>query len=183
EDQADWLADVLADNPNRWTVVVCHHPVFSTAGRRDNVDQRAAWKPLLDRYGVDLVLQGHDHTYARGRTVNVAAGANLREPVSGTVYVSSVSGPKMYATKDNRWDDYDDIEMERAAENTQLFQVIRVDGDTLSFHAFDVTGQLYDAFDLVKRPNGPNRFLAHPVTTTPERTHENTVPAYDRAGF
>ena len=33
---------------------------------RDFEYARKIWKPLFDKYGVDLVLNGHDHTYARG---------------------------------------------------------------------------------------------------------------------
>ena len=61
-EQTAWLEKVLADNPNRWTIVEFHQPIFSPAKGRDNPEQRAAWKPLFDRHGVDLVLTGHDHT-------------------------------------------------------------------------------------------------------------------------
>lgn len=67
--------------------------------------------------------------------------------------------------------------MERSAENTQLFQVIRVESDTLRFRAYTVTGELYDAFDLVKRPGGAaNAFISRLEASAPERTYENTVP-------
>src|SRR5690606_40830927 len=57
---------LLSHNPNKWTCVVFHHPIFSTKTTRDNKRMRETFKPLFDRYKVDLVLQGHDHTYARG---------------------------------------------------------------------------------------------------------------------
>ena len=63
--QAEWLDGVLAREPQRWTIVTFHHPVFSPAKGRDNPELRRLWKPVLDRYRVDLVLAGHDHTYAR----------------------------------------------------------------------------------------------------------------------
>ncbi|HTU99546.1 MAG TPA: metallophosphoesterase family protein, partial [Luteitalea sp.] len=53
-DQAAWLESRLKDNKNRWTVVAFHHPVFSVAPDRDNAALRAAWKPVLDKYDVDL---------------------------------------------------------------------------------------------------------------------------------
>ena len=99
----------------------------------------------------------------------------LVDAESGTVYVNSVSGPKRYAIKESRWEAYG-ATMERAAENTQLFQVIHIDGDTLSYEAYTTTGQLYDAFDLVKQPDGPNRLVPRQPPDTPERTHENTLP-------
>ena len=178
--QTAWLDSVLTNNPNRWTVVTFHHPIFSSSEGRDNPELRAAWKPLFDEHRVDLVLQGHDHTYARGQAENLTQGVNARSPIGGTVYVNSVSGAKMYALKPDEWDAYEPIDLARAAENTQLFQVIRVDGDTLRFRAYTVTGQLYDAFELVKDdPNAPSTFTALMDTGAAMRTHDNTIP-YER---
>ena len=174
--QTEWLEAVLEDTDARWVVATFHHPLFSSAEGRSNDDLRAAWQPLFDEHQVDLVMQGHDHTYARGQVQNLSQGVNARAPGSGTVYVNSVSGAKMYDVKGERWDRFDDIEMQRAAENTQLFQVVRVQTDTLKYRSYTVTGEVYDAFDLVKRPgSAPNRLLERPAAKAPERTHDNTL--------
>ena len=47
----------------------------------------------------------------------------------------------------------------RMAENTQLYQVISVDGDTLDFRAYKATGELFDHFSLEKRENAPNKLV------------------------
>ena len=65
------VSGVLADNDQRWTVVTFHHPVWSGAEGRNNPALREIWGPILEEHGVDLVLQGHDHTYGRG---NVPTG-------------------------------------------------------------------------------------------------------------
>ncbi|MBK9169557.1 MAG: metallophosphoesterase family protein [Bryobacterales bacterium] len=156
EEQAEWLDGVLANNPNRWTVLSFHHPIFSAARNRDNKKLRETWKPVIDKYRVDLVLQGHDHTYARS---NLVTGVNTRD--TGTVYVVSVMGPKMYRVEREPW-------MTRIAEQTQLFQVIRVAGDSLRYEARTARGLLYDAFELQKRPNRPNRLIDR-VPPAPER--------------
>ncbi|WP_461055020.1 purple acid phosphatase family protein [Spirosoma arcticum] len=181
-EQVVWLDSLLANNPNKWTVATFHHPIFSTANERDNKKLRDMWKPLFDKYGVDLVLQGHDHTYARGisgpTTQNVVAGTNARDTKTGTVYVVSVSGGKMYTFKKDAWDKYE-AKLERKAENTQLFQVIRVDGNTLQYQAFTATGELYDAFDIVKSAKqGAKRFVNRGGSAVAERRHDNTIP-YD----
>jgi len=178
--QTAWLDSVLTNNPQPWTVVTFHHPMFSSSEGRDNPELRAAWKPLFDEHRVDLVLQGHDHTYARGRAENLTQGVNTRSPVGGTVYVNSVSGAKMYELKPDEWDGYEPVDLARSAENTQLFQVIRVEGDTLRFHAYTVTGALYDAFELVKRADdAPAAFTTLMDADANRRTHENTIP-YER---
>ena len=137
--QAEWLDRILDDNPHRWTILIFHHPVFSSARGRDNEKLRSLWMPVFDRHGVDLVLQGHDHTY--GRTGNVRNGINVRDESSGTVYVVSVSGPKMYPSSDHPL-------MVRLGEDLQLYQVISIDGDSLVYESRTATGELYDAFLL-----------------------------------
>ena len=168
-EQVDWLEATLQSNPHPWTLLTFHHPIYSSAGNRDNPEIRALWKPLFDEYGVDLVMQGHDHTYARGRAFNAGSGSNRRDP-SGTVYVNSVSGSKMYSATGERWRDKGAI-LERAAEETQLFQVIEIAGDTLRYQAYTATGHLYDAFDLVKQMEAPNLFVERSGDLGPERLH------------
>jgi len=161
EEQARWLDAVLSNNPNRWTVMTFHHPIFSSSRGRDNEDLRRSWKPLFDRHRVDLALQGHDHTYARGR--NLPADGDAQDPGGGTMYVVSVSGPKMYDLTGDRW-------MDRAGQDIQLYQVISVTPDTLRYRAMTVTGDLYDAFDLVKREGAVNVLIDRAPSEIAERT-------------
>lgn len=165
EEQAPWLEQVLANNPNPWTFVTFHHPVYSASDGRDNKDLREAWKPIFDKYAVDMVLQGHDHTYARGH--NIGNGVTVRDSTKGTVYVVSVSGPKQYKLRKDRW-------MTRGAENAQLYQVISVSGNTLHYRAMTAVGDLYDAFDLIKREGKPNKLIER-GPWSPERRWENTL--------
>lgn len=164
DEQAVWLDSVLTYNPQPWTVVTFHHPIFSAAQRRDNSDLRESWKPVLDRHKVDLVLQGHDHAYGRGH--NVPVGVRERDRAAGTVYVVSVSGPKMYRIPDDAtWRD-------RAAENTQLFQVVDVSPDLLTYKAMTVTGDLYDTFQIVRDADGTKRFIDGAASLGPERRRD-----------
>ena len=158
EEQAAWLDRLLGEDPQRWTVVVHHHPVYSSAGGRDNPELRALWQPVYDKHAVDLVIQGHDHSYARG---NLTSGAERRSSDGGTVYVVSVSGPKMYEVKGREG-------MARVAEDTQLFQIVRIDGDRLEYEARTARGLLYDAFELRKSADGVKR-LINRIPDTPER--------------
>lgn len=168
--QAAWLDTVLSD-PKRplWTVITFHHPIFSVSKGRDNTALREAWQPVFDRHKVDLVLQGHDHSYARSGPrlfENVPTGQQVRRAVAGTVYVVSVSGPKMYQVGPQPW-------MLRSAEDTQLYQIIRVDADRLDYEAHTATGALYDRFLLRKRaPGEPAEFLDLQPNTPENRRPE-----------
>lgn len=165
DEQVVWLENVLKNNPQKWTVITYHHPLYSGGDGRDNKELRDLWKPVFDKYRVDIALQGHDHTYARGR--NLLSGVNVKDESGGTMYVVSVSGPKMYKIKKERW--YD-----RGAANTQLFQLITIDNDTLHYKAITVTGNVYDAFDLVKQDDKPNLLVEKFPPETPERDFGST---------
>jgi hypothetical protein len=107
-----------------------------------------------------LVLNGHDHSYSRTgalpeglELVNVPEGyQQAYDPNIGTVYVVSVSGPKMYPITKGGY-------AVRLAEDTQLYQVIDVKTSELKYKAYTATGQLYDAFTIKKRPGLPNQLL------------------------
>ena len=177
--QAVWLDNVLSDNNQKWTILTFHRPVFSASRGRDNAAVREIIKPVIDKHQVDMVLNGHDHSYARGNmspaaATNIATGVNLQDK-TGTVYVVSVSGGKMYTLKPEGWENYEG-ERKRAAENTQLFQEISINGDTLSYRAYTATQQLYDAFDLIKTETGFNKLVELENDLIETRTHENTIP-------
>ena len=165
-EQVAWLRRVLENNPQRWTIITFHHPIFSPANNRDNPELRAAWKPVFDEFKVDLVLTGHDHTYARtgdvagrGGSKNMPSGySQAYDPAIGTVYVVSVSGPKMYNVSNEF--------AVRSAEDTQLYQIIKVGLDDIHYESRTATGRLYDAFVLKKQAGGPNALIE---TLPPER--------------
>ncbi|VTR31600.1 purple acid phosphatase family protein [Sphingobacterium thalpophilum] len=131
--QERWLEMVLSASPKKWTIVVMHHPVYSTAKNRDNTILRERFKPIFEKYGVDLVLQGHDHTYARG-------SLGRKRPV----YLLSVAGPKMYASDSERW-------MDVRASDTQLYQVIKIKANKLYVASYKLNGQLFDSFELSEK--------------------------------
>jgi len=155
EEQIPWMEKVLSGHNRTWTVVTFHHPIFSVAKERDNAALRNAWKPVFDRYGVDLVLTGHDHTYGRtGPAARAAGGSTAADgpsASSGTVYVVSVGGPKMYEVGLKAR-----AELARVAEGLQLYQVISIEGPVLRYEARTATGEVCDAFTLRKRPGLPN---------------------------
>lgn len=167
-EQAEWLDRTLSDlPPAKWTIATFHHPIYSAAKNRDNATLRKMWKPLFDKHGVDLALTGHDHAYARSglggpldadRERNLTTG--VRSKKGQTVYVVSVSGPKSYPLG-QAWD------VSRSGSGVQLYQVIRIDGDRLSYRAHRATGALYDAFQLTKDQAGEVT-LVEQTPDTPE---------------
>ncbi|WP_404477712.1 fibronectin type III domain-containing protein [Novosphingobium sp. BL-52-GroH] len=134
-----WLDGLLAHNPSRWTVLFLHFPLFSSEPGRDNPKVRAALKPLVDKYKVDLVLQGHDHGYARGAIGPDGPTVDGR----GSTYAVSVAGPKMYEVGSLPW-------ATKSASRTQAYQVIDVDPAALTYRAFTATGAPLDEVTIRK---------------------------------
>ena len=90
--QDAWLASTLArlrgDEAIDFIVVGFHHCMYCTnAVHASDGGPRARWGGLFDQYGVDLVINGHNHSYER--THPVRAGAIER---GGTVYVTAGAG-------------------------------------------------------------------------------------------
>ena len=94
----------------KYTVLVYHHAIYSPASHAndsDNVQRRKDFPTAFSNLGVDLVLQGHDHSYSRsyalknGQKGNAAEqpGANtVTQGPGGVIYVTgnSASGSKYY---------------------------------------------------------------------------------------
>lgn len=179
EVQAKWLENVLKNNPNRWTVVTHHHPVYSTSRGRDNPELRKLWQPLYEKYGVDLVLQGHDHSYGRTGPIhthdhahgdhehkhhahdeNVATGLRVADKKGGPVYVVSVSGPKMYPLKEYP---AGQNPFEKHVAQTQLYQVIDINHDEISYSAKTPLGDTVDRFRILKDAQGKTKFKEVPL--------------------
>jgi hypothetical protein len=147
EKEVAWLESVLKNNPNRWTIVVQHQPIYAIAKGREYSEMRATLAPLYEKYKVDLVLQGHDHAYAR--THKVAKDRVTGSAYPGVVYAISVSGPKMYQTHESHRE-----LMATVVEQRQCFQAVKVSPDRLMYAAYSIDGALVDSFELQKKGAG-----------------------------
>lgn len=95
---ATWLqADLVYAKANaKWTIAYWHHPPYSKGSHNsDNAgattDMRANFNPLLEQYGVDLVLTGHSHCYERSFLIDGHYGvSNTFNP--GTMGLDMTSG-------------------------------------------------------------------------------------------
>lgn len=64
--QTGWLESALKESAAKWKIAVFHHPIYSSAETHgSDLGLRSRIEPLLSRYGVSLVVSGHDHVYER----------------------------------------------------------------------------------------------------------------------
>jgi hypothetical protein len=108
--QTSWLEQRLrslrADPDVDFIVVVFHHCAYSTCtSHASEGGVRQRWAPLFDTYGVDLVINGHNHVFERtdpirgGRPTRPApTGATVEPEHDGTTYVTvGTAGHDLYA--------------------------------------------------------------------------------------
>jgi hypothetical protein len=85
-EQIAWLERELQNSNEKWKIPCFHHPLYSSGGRHgSDLTLRRTLEPLFIKYGVSVVLTGHDHFYERIKPQNgivyfVAGGSGkLRE--------------------------------------------------------------------------------------------------------
>ncbi|MCD8352259.1 MAG: metallophosphoesterase family protein [Planctomycetaceae bacterium] len=144
--QSDWLEKALqaaeADG-SAFKIVMFHCPVYNPKQHRDNPAAKTYWVPLFDRYKVDLVLSGHDHSYMR--TKPLRAGNAVENGQTGTTYVVATGCDKFY--KFEKLDIAD-----RQFTNEATYQLISIsteaDGRRLAYTAYNRNGKIRDSFVL-----------------------------------
>lgn len=135
--QKIWLDSILTHNTKKWTILTTHLPFYSPKESRDNKHLRKHFQPIIEKHGVDMVLTGHDHSYGRG---TASDNPNIKPSI---VYVVSVCGPKLYPAGDKDW-------MQKSIPYTQLYQVISINKNMLSYKAYSASGKLLDKLELEK---------------------------------
>jgi hypothetical protein len=83
--QTRWLQQTLARPATAPRIVVLRHPPYSCGAYLGSAAVRSQWVPLFRRYGVRLVLGGHDHNYQRfaaGRLTYVVSGGGASRPAA-----------------------------------------------------------------------------------------------------
>ncbi len=142
--QLEWLVDELASPEARaadFRIVALHKPPF--ANRWDSVKSkydgekwvRADYVPVFEKGGVDLVIGGHAHTYAR------MTRGDVRYVVIGG------AGGYLDTAKTGTW----------ALEKESLdhhWGWMEVSGGRLRWEARDLDGKVFDQFEMKRRSRG-----------------------------
>lgn len=99
--QVTWLKRDLAANRLPWTIVCFHHPPYAknyhdSDAAAELVYIRQFLNPILERYKVDLVLNGHNHLYERSYPIRGHWG--MSNSFNITQHATSVSSGKYDGT-------------------------------------------------------------------------------------
>src|SRR5690606_19663537 len=124
--------------------------------------------PVLEKHRVDLVLQGHDHVYGRR--------GGLVERQGTPQYVVSVAGAKQYRLSPEARET-----MAPVAEDTQLYQRVRIENGELRSPGRTVTGRLYDASSITGDRASGRSIVEHVEGRIPQRDCERAATLKGRA--
>ena len=114
-DHDQFIAEAIKANPNvKWKVATWHQSAYSEANHntKNELDDpvltiRNTWTKMMDKYNIDVVLQGHDHYYTRtaqmlnGSAVDPNTGAPETLKNSSNASVPGTTNPNAtYAKKE-----------------------------------------------------------------------------------
>jgi acid phosphatase type 7 len=139
-----WLERDLAATRKFWRIVFFHHPPHATGKHERQPEAERVRRhilPILERYGVQLVLNGHEHNYQR--TLPMLAG--LVSQSEGIVYITSGGGGQhTYESPLGDW-----MAMVRGVNHYLRGEVT---GAALTVSAIAIDGEAIDSVRLAPRP-------------------------------
>jgi hypothetical protein len=119
---------------------VTHVPVYAVHSDTTAEKLKANWAPIFEQYGVDLVLEGHQHVYSRSYPMY----QGQIDYENGIPYIMGVSGSKSYSSADETF-------AERTVYETPNCQIIRTDGATMTVQTVDTDGNELDYAAITQR--------------------------------
>ena len=134
-EQVRWVEKALAESDAPWKIAFMHHPTYSSGKRHGSeVGLRAFIEPLFIKYGVSVVLAGHEHFYER------------LKPQNGIAYFTSGAAGKLRAGNIRRG-----IYFEAGFDTDLSFMLFEQIGDDLHFQVISRLGATVDKGVLKRR--------------------------------
>lgn len=140
----------------KWKVVMFHHDIYGSGqphSDTDGANLRALFAPLMDEFGIDMCLTGHDHSYARSYLMADGTAIQYDDSVAinpeGTLYIAagSASGSKFYKLATTK--QY--YIAERSNTQIPTFSTIDFSDESIVIKTYDYNGNKYaDDYTLYK---------------------------------
>ena len=151
------LKKAVESNPDaKWKVVMFHHDIYGSGqphSDTDGANLRALFAPLMDEFGIDMCLTGHDHSYARSYLMADGTAIQYDDSVAinpeGTLYIAagSASGSKFYKLATTK--QY--YIAERSNTQVPTFSTIDFSDESIVIKTYDYNGNKYaDDYTLYK---------------------------------
>ena len=132
---AEFLEKELKATKQPWKIVVTTTPLYtSPSDHRADKDQRRALQPLLDKYGVDLVMWGDNHNYER-----------IKFPNKHTVFIQSGTAGRSHYEFEGQIN-----ESIYQNDNDYGFTKILIRPNSLMGQFISHSGKILDNFSIIK---------------------------------
>ena len=143
-DQRAFLDQSLANTQKTWKLVVHHKPPYTAStGHPPETALQMAWSPVYDQRGVDLVLNGHAHSYERSKPIKAGVPGT-----SGPVYiVEGGGGAPAYSVVPQPFTAYP---TQSVTNPVYGYVLLSVAGRTLTLTAKTADGATIDSFSITK---------------------------------
>jgi uncharacterized protein (TIGR03382 family) len=142
--QKAWLEKDLAATTQPWKVIFFHHPPWSSGDHGSQLSMRRNFAPIFEKYGVDLVLTGHDHNYERTKPMKGdAIASSSQRGVPYLVVGGGGASLRPFATSRPDWSVVRD-------DNAHGFLDVKVVDGLLSAELVTTEGKVLDSFTLRK---------------------------------
>jgi len=125
-----YLIKELRSNDKPFTIVFFHHPLYSSGNHGSAIHLRFLWGIFFQIHKVDIVINGHDHSYERGKVLNV------------NYVVTGGGGGPLYNIGSSWWTVY--------SEKTHHYCLIEANHSELVFKAIKPDGTIFDSFEIIK---------------------------------
>jgi hypothetical protein len=140
-----WLENDLRATRKFWRVAAFHHPPYAGGFNQNDPLSSLARQhivPILEAYGVQLVLNGHEHSYQRSYDIRRGAGTPAG---TGTLYITSGGGGAAL---------YPVTSHPLIAFGRSAYHYLRIDvsGTAMAIEAIGVDGAAIDRFVLRPQP-------------------------------
>ena len=125
--QLAWLDKELAASGSDWKIMFFHHPLYSSGETHGSADQqRRLLEPVFLKYGVNVVLSGHEHFYERIKPQKGVAYFILGS--SAKVRTGDITETDLTA---KGWDQGYGFMLMEVADDDLYFQMISDKGETI----------------------------------------------------
>jgi len=128
--QLEWLESELAKDTSDWKIAFFHHPPYSSGGKHGSDKQlREVVEPMFVKYGVNVVLSGHEHFYERIK------------PQKGIYYFISGAGGKL---RDGDVNERSPL-TEKFFDSDMSFMLVEIVKGDMHFQVISRTGETVDS--------------------------------------
>ncbi len=159
KDHAAFVKKAVESNPDvKWKVLLAHHDLYSgriPSRESENALLRLIWSPIIDEFGIDLVLLGHSHYYTVSNVLynnkNVAPLEKTMTDPNGTIYMVSCSINRP------RGDDEiglnEEIGFDYLTQNP-TYNILTCNEDTITVESYEVGAEEpFHSFTIAKTTN------------------------------